>query len=246
MARPIKDGIDYFPLDVTLDTKFELLEAQYGLKGFAVVVKILQMIYGDHGYYCEWDKEVMLLFAKKNNTNCNVVSEIVDCALKRGIFDDYMFKQYGILTSEGIQKRYAKAKKQGFSKIRQEYLLINVQTTRVNSDETRVNSDETQQNKVNKNKENKIKTKRPDVMFNEFFELYPKKYGRYAAERAWYEINIDDGLFDTIMKALKMFIAKTKLTSTQYLPSAGRWLSERMWEDVDTIGPDIDEGVIML
>ena len=31
-----KSGIDYFPLDVILDEKFELIEAEYGLTGFGV------------------------------------------------------------------------------------------------------------------------------------------------------------------------------------------------------------------
>lgn len=36
----MKSGIDYFPLDVSLDDKFELIEAEFGLTGFAVVVKL--------------------------------------------------------------------------------------------------------------------------------------------------------------------------------------------------------------
>ena len=40
MARPIKDGVDYFPFDVSLDEKFELIEAEFGLTGFAVIVKL--------------------------------------------------------------------------------------------------------------------------------------------------------------------------------------------------------------
>ena len=42
----MKSGIDYFPLDVTLNDKFELIEAEFGLIGFAVVIKLLQKIYG--------------------------------------------------------------------------------------------------------------------------------------------------------------------------------------------------------
>ena len=61
----MKSGIDYFPLDVALDEKFELIEAEFGLTGFGVVVKLLQKIYGGQGYYAEWTKEVALLFAKK-------------------------------------------------------------------------------------------------------------------------------------------------------------------------------------
>ena len=44
-----KEGIDFFPLNCQLDEKIELIEAQYGLKGFAVVVKLFQRIYGEHG-----------------------------------------------------------------------------------------------------------------------------------------------------------------------------------------------------
>ena len=56
-----KAGIDYFPLNCRLDEKFELIEAEYGLKGFAVIVKLLQRIYGEHGYYCEWNDDIALL-----------------------------------------------------------------------------------------------------------------------------------------------------------------------------------------
>ena len=50
----IKSGLDFFPLDVCLDKKFELIEAEYGLTGFGVIVHLLQEIYGKEGYYIEW------------------------------------------------------------------------------------------------------------------------------------------------------------------------------------------------
>ena len=56
-------GIPYFPLECQLNEKFQLLEAEFGLKGFAVVVKLYQRIYGSHGYYCEWTTDVELLFS---------------------------------------------------------------------------------------------------------------------------------------------------------------------------------------
>ena len=45
-----KSGTPYFPLDVELDEKMELIEAEYGLTGYAVILKLLQRIYGGHGY----------------------------------------------------------------------------------------------------------------------------------------------------------------------------------------------------
>lgn len=52
-------GVKYFPSDVYLDDKFELIEAEFGLIGFAVVVKLYQKIYSI-GYYCEWNDDVVI------------------------------------------------------------------------------------------------------------------------------------------------------------------------------------------
>ena len=104
-----KSGIDYFPLDVTLDAKFELIEAEFGLTGFGVVVHLLQEIYGKAGYYIEWTEEVALLFARKVGLGGSVVSEIVEASVRRGMFDKEKYEKYHVLTSKGIQKRYFEA-----------------------------------------------------------------------------------------------------------------------------------------
>lgn len=123
----MKSGIDYFPLDVALDEKFELIEAEFGLTGFGVVVKLLQKIYGGQGYYAEWTKEVALLFAKKVGVGGNAVSEIVTASIERGIFDKTLYDKYHILTSKGIQKRYFEAVGRRKSvEIERAYLLVNV------------------------------------------------------------------------------------------------------------------------
>lgn len=123
----MNSGITYFPLDVHLDDKFELIEAEFGLTGFAVVVKLLQKIYGGQGYYCEWTKDVALLFSKNMNLGGNAVSEIVSAAIKRGIFDSKLYDKYSILTSQGIQKRYFEAVSRRKEVIvKKQYLLVKV------------------------------------------------------------------------------------------------------------------------
>ena len=71
-----KSGVDYFPLDDTLNDNFKLIEAEFGLTGFGVVVKLYQKIYGGRGYYTEWTNEVALLFAREIGLGGNAVSEI--------------------------------------------------------------------------------------------------------------------------------------------------------------------------
>ncbi len=121
----MKSGIDYFPLDVSLDEKWELIEAEFGLNGFAVVVKLFQRIYGQHGYYCEWTDEVALLFSKQCGLGGNAVSEIMRASVRRGIFDKDLFEKYQILTSSGIQKRYFGAvSRRKQVEVINEYLLV--------------------------------------------------------------------------------------------------------------------------
>lgn len=56
-------------LDCTLDKNIEKIQFDYGLKGFAIVVKLFQKIYGEFGYYCEWDEKDRLLFALEIGLN---------------------------------------------------------------------------------------------------------------------------------------------------------------------------------
>lgn len=170
MPRPIKNGVDYFPLDVHLDEKFELIEAEFGLTGFAVVVKLLQRIYGQDGYYCEWNDEVALLFGKRIGLGGSAVSEIVSASIRRGLFDQTLYDRYQILTSVGIQKRYFEAvARRKVVNVEAAYLLIevtqvpeNVHINRVNVDINPENVCNNPQTKENKTKGKKIREKNDD------------------------------------------------------------------------------------
>lgn len=121
----MKEGIDYFPLDVVLDEKIRLIEADHGLKGFAIVVKLLQMIYREHGYYCGVQDDVVLLFARECGVGGSTVTEIINASIKRGLFDATLYEKYRILTSAGVQKRYFEAVSRRRSvKVKKEYLLV--------------------------------------------------------------------------------------------------------------------------
>ena len=167
MPRPIKNGVDYFPLDVHLDEKFELIEAEFGLTGFAVVVKLLQRIYGQDGYYCEWNDEVALLFGKRIGLGGSAVSEIVSASIRRGLFDQTLYGRYQILTSAGIQKRYFEAvARRKVVNVEAAYLLVeatqvpqNVHINRVNVDINHENVCNNPQTKENKTKGKKIREK---------------------------------------------------------------------------------------
>ena len=145
MARPFKTGLDYFELDCNLDEKIRLIQAEFGLKGFAVVVLLFKEIYGGQGYYMSWDKERLLLLVSENGIaegDANLIWEISQACIRRGIFSAELFKKYHILTSRGIQKRYFRAvARRGKVEAKKEYLLIKVTQKKVNADNNSINAD---------------------------------------------------------------------------------------------------------
>lgn len=173
MARPYSEGrLQYFPLDCVFNDAMKLLEAEFGLTAFAVVVKLWQKIYSGRGYYCEWTKEVALVFSREIGVGANVVSEILQSAFKRGIFDRDLFDKYSILTSDGIQKRYFEAvKRRKQILVDERFLLvpvaqngINVCNNEVNVYNNGVNVCNNSQSKVNESiLESKVVAKSDDT-----------------------------------------------------------------------------------
>lgn len=117
-------GLKWFRLAVEFDDNFELVVAEYESKGFEVLIRLFQKIYGN-GYYCQWNREVALLFSRKYGVGVNVVEEIVRAAIRRDLFNEEMFKKHSILTSHGIQKWYFdSAGRRTFVEAIKEYLLL--------------------------------------------------------------------------------------------------------------------------
>ncbi len=135
-GRGNKVNLDYFELDCHMDEKVRMIQAEYGLKGFAVFVKLLQRIYGENGYYCEWTQDRELLFMSENGLDSGslqLLRDIVSACIRRNIFSERLFKKYGILTSSGVQKQYLKATvKREAVELKKEYLLISVPQNRTN------------------------------------------------------------------------------------------------------------------
>lgn len=161
----MNNGIPYFPLDVHVDDKIKLIEAEFGLTGFSVIVKLYQKIYGGQGYYCEWTNDVALLFSKSLGLGRDVVSEIVKAAIRRGIFDKDIFEKYQVLTSKGVQRRYFEAvSRRKNVEAKKEYLLVqvapkygNVNILSENADISEENADRNGQRKEEKRKVKKSK-----------------------------------------------------------------------------------------
>ena len=108
------DGINYFPIGVNFmeENAMEVIEAKYGIKGSAIVLKLLCKIYKE-GYYIRWDEEQCLIFANKAGREVQAaeVQGIIEILFIKGILDRNSYLENGILTSESIQKVWLEATK---------------------------------------------------------------------------------------------------------------------------------------
>ncbi|WP_300703356.1 DUF4373 domain-containing protein, partial [Bacteroides sp.] len=108
-------GMLYFPFKVNLfeEIAIELIEAKFGLKGTAAVIKLLCKIHKENGYYLKWDCEQCTLFTNKVGKDINEeeMQGIVDILVEKGFFDPQIYKEQQVLTSIELQKVWLEATK---------------------------------------------------------------------------------------------------------------------------------------
>lgn len=112
MARPIKPGLDYFPLDVDFfeDPKLKFVSILFGEYGELIAIKLLCDIYKGDGCYMPWNEDRAVLLSNKVGRNISValVNNVVNELLKRDFFNKDVCARFSILTSNGLQKRYSR------------------------------------------------------------------------------------------------------------------------------------------
>ena len=166
MARPLKQGVDYFPLDVHIDNKLKFIKIKYGIEGYGVIICLLQHIYS-LSYWCSCTDDDILLLSDELKVEYQLLKNVIDESIKRKFFNKELYEKYEILTSNGIQKRYQEiVKRRKEVEIIHEYLVIdnnfgvNVNINKVNADIEKTpcehDVDKSAQSKVNKIKEEDI------------------------------------------------------------------------------------------
>ena len=127
MARPIKKGLDYFPVDTDIFENIQVrkLKSRYKSLGFLAYFTILCDVYKKEGYFLH-------------------------------ISDDYVYDLADRLgdTEEKIQERYILVVKRCKNPISEEFNCINIVENDVNASETGVSVTEMRQRKEKESKEN--------------------------------------------------------------------------------------------
>jgi hypothetical protein len=181
MARPIKKGLSYFPLDVHAfeDPKLESLSYHYGPFGECVYIRLLQLVYAN-GYYLKLTaKQLAAKLHKQIGPHWIKVDKILDiihACVEFGLLERAFFLQ-GVITSVSIQKQFILSTKRRKNVDIDKYWLldsatmehlgvllsmdkkeVNVNNNLVNVDNNSINvSNNTQSKKKSKRDKNKIK-----------------------------------------------------------------------------------------
>ena len=76
--------------------------------------------------------------------------------------------------------------------------------------------------------------------FARFWEVYPKKVGKIAAEKLWKRLSPDGDLVDRMLEAIELQRRSDqwKRDGGQYIPNPATWLSQGRWEDEAPKAPE--------
>lgn len=169
MARPKKQGIDYFSLNVDFfsDVKIRKIARACGSQSTSILICLLCNIYKDKGYYILWDEDLPFVIADSVGVSEGAVKEVILKAIQVGFFDKDIYEKYKVLTSHGIQSRFKSAvyKREEIEYI-VEYLVPDVRNS-ISDGKNQVSDTGSTQSKVKvkrkKNKENSttVEKKKP-------------------------------------------------------------------------------------
>ena len=211
MARPKKEGLDYFPLDVHFDEKIQALESMFGNDGLVWIIKFWQSAYRDsHG-------EVNLggLFGSISAKNCRISEElqrdVLELCLGIGLISEISPDVY---SSDGIKKRISKVSKERESALKRSKKSSSPKNPRKRGE-----------SKVKESKEKYL------TLFESFWEIYPKrngkKVGKSVSKKIWMTQNESD--LETIIVN-----AKNYGVNNAWPKDPERFLKNEFWKDWDT------------
>ncbi len=175
MARPYKQGLIYFPLDIDYyeDEKIVELSLEYGPVGEAVFLRLLSLIYAG-GYFIERSvasvaRTILRTIGQRWVTSSEMIEDVIRMCGRLDLIDERLLES-GVFTSKAIQRQFLLSTKRRKQIDTSSYWLLDDDDNRViadnndnnpviddknpeNEEETGVNVDESTQSKSNSNKD---------------------------------------------------------------------------------------------
>lgn len=159
MARPTKQGLDYFSFDVDFydNKKIRRILRGCGPASGSILTCLLCDIYRGKGYYILWNEDLPFDIADKVGVSEGSVSEVITKSLQVDFFDQYQYDKNKILTSEEIQKRYRAGTLKRNDVVINDIYLVTEEIKRVIADNNLINAPGNEQSKVKETKVNESK-----------------------------------------------------------------------------------------
>jgi hypothetical protein len=224
------------------DLKICVLREDFGMEGVGVYWCIVEMLYEEGGYISLDDVDDI---AKTLRTNTTVV---------RGVIDSKLFQQnethfYSNAVLNRLKKREERSEKARKS------VLARYKTSTNEYDRIQSNTIKEKKRKENNNKEKYKKEKEIEsciptdgidkgsidniyAHFSLFWEKYPRKVAKAAAEKSFAKLKPDKKLLNLILEKLELYKKSDawQKDGGQFIPYPATWLNGRRWEDEITGG----------
>jgi len=116
LARPAKQGLDYFPHDTDAgwggDDKTDALIMLHGIEGYGIYFLLLERIYRSSNLEyeisaTETGEENRQIFREKFHIPEDKLQSVLSTCLRRGLFNKELYDSNGVLTSDAIKRRSA-------------------------------------------------------------------------------------------------------------------------------------------
>ncbi|MEK3674637.1 DUF4373 domain-containing protein [Paenibacillus sp. FSL R10-2771] len=232
MARPRKEGMDYFPHDVNLssDKKVEALRIIHGNDGYTFFCIMLELIYQESNFELDVsDAETIQILAKKVEVTTQKLTEMILTSIKHGCFDRERYENDHVLTSNGIKKRASVVvdkREKMRSKSRSDAIpVVSPPVSSLVSDaEMGV---ESTQSKSKRKVKDKVKEKKdiiPKINFAEFVSMTQEEYDKLLEAHEQDKLN-------RIIETLDNYKGSTGKKYTSDYRAILNWVVTRVEED---------------
>ena len=248
MARPTKQGLDYFPLDVGFlqNVKVRRIMRACGIQSIPVLISLLANTYRDEGYFLRWDNDMPFLIADELGVSEGAVTAVVDKATQVASLTQYV-RKYGVTYVRWDSKALLEATARRTSvRYDARFLLINVSDYKnvVNVYKNSINDDDNPQSKVKESKGKESKGKKSSSRGDDGLasvitayrdNIYPMP-GELELEKL--KALVDDFGSDTVIKAIDRAVTRNK-RSLAYIHGILKSWQAGGYDDENTARPQL-------
>lgn len=227
MARPRKEGLDYFSHDTDAvdDEKVDAIRAMFGNDGYAFFFILCERIYRTDNAEFDVSKPVLMAsIVAKVRVEQTQFDAMLNAAFDVGLFNREEYESRKVITSDGIRKRFSEVKRlrERWRKSKEPddtsgvFHEENVQQTPLKTPESKVKQ-------IKELKESYI------AQFELFWDFYPNKKGKSAALKKWLSYG-DEIDIEKVLTGTKDYIAFCKATERPY-KDGSTFVNQKSWED---------------